>query len=314
MNAQVRARPLVTQVAACIVVACHLCHSTPARADELSEFEEAREAYDRARYEEAVERFEALVGGDEPRLRSRPLVLESRKYLAASYLFTGHRNHAEGQLERLLRQDPDYQLDPVAFPRELHELFSSVQEQVEKERRREQRERQDRVQEELERQRRLEEQRQRITELERVARTEVVREENSRWVAMLPFGVGQFQNGHDRLGLALAISQGILAAGSVATFFLHRAVLASDTGGLFQECPRGREGAVGLCSRLERRERAYRVTNWVSTGLLAGLVAYGILDAQLRFVPHTETTRERELPPEVDLGVGAGSLHLRVTF
>lgn len=296
-----------TLLSVLVLVFGHLCLVPAAHADELEEFEEAREAYLDADYERAIDRFETLVGGDEPRLRSRPLILESRKYLAAAYLFAGRPEEAEAQLERLLQEDPTYQLDPVAFPREVHQLFGSVRERVLEERERQRRQREQRIQTELDQQQELEHQRARIEELEAMARTETVRVEHSRWIATIPFGVGQFQNGHDRLGLALAISEGVLAATSFATFFLHRAVVQTDQGVLQGVSPSDRVTLV-------RRERAYRYTNWTSTALLLGLVTYGIVDAHLRFVPYEERTRERQAPSGVQVGVGPGSLSLRVSF
>lgn len=288
-----------------------LCLPTAAAADELEEFEQAREAYEQARYERAIKRFEALVGGEEPRLRSPPLILESRKYLAASYLFAGQPERAEEQFERLLRQDPDYELDPVVFPREVHDVFASVRERLSEERAQKEEARRNRLGAARERRRELERQSRRIEQLEEVARTEVVREENSRWIATIPFGVGQFQNGHRRLGMTLAIAEGVLAATSLTTFFLHRSVLATDLGPPPEGCSRD---DVDFCNRLDRREKAYRYTNWASTGLLVGVAALGILDAHLRFVPHTERTRRREVPPEVQIGVGPGSLRLQIAF
>lgn len=290
---------------------CQICPLTAAAADELEEFEHARKAYEQARYERAIKRFEALVGGEEPRLRSPPLTLESRKYLAASYLFAGEPERAEEQFERLLRQDPDYELDPVVFPREVHEVFASVRERLSEERQREEETRREQLGAERERRRELDRQRRRIEQLEEIARTEVVREENSRWIATIPFGVGQFQNGHRRLGLTLAIAEGVMAATSITTFLLHRSVLATDLGPPPDGC--SREDA-DFCTRLGQREKAYRYTNWASSGLFVGLALVGILDAHLRFVPHTERTRRREVPPEVQIGAGPTSLHLKIAF
>lgn len=309
--------PIAAFPALVVGVVC-LLWQAPAHADELEAFEKARAAYEGARYQEAIERFEALVGGDTPRLRSTPLVLESRKYLAASYLFAGDPERAEDQFERLLRADPSYHLDPMAFPQEVHALFGSVQDRLdarEQARRLEEtRQAEQARQQETERERL----RARVMELEDIARQEVVRTENSRWVAMIPFGVGQLQNGHRRLGIAMAVTQGILAATALTTFLLHRDVVQTSLpGDALPGCPTGQ---AGFCERLDRRERAYRYTNWLSSGLLAALVLYGVIDAQMRFVPHRERTRERPLPPEpkaepdVQVGMGLGALRLRVGF
>jgi tetratricopeptide (TPR) repeat protein len=309
--------------AAAVTLAAPGARPALVRADELTDFEQARVAYDRAQYRQAIVRFEALVGGETPRLRSAPLVLESRKYLAASYLFDGAPDKAEAQFERLLRADPAYQLDPAAFPRDVHRLFASVRDRLQEEAREDQEQEQERFRAEQERQAEQERLRQRVVDLEAIARQEVVREHNSRWVAMVPFGAGQFQNGHQRLGLTLAVTQGVLAATFATTFFLHQRIRATELPG--HTLPGCSEAGQSFCDQLQRRERAYRYTNWLSGGLLAGLVVYGIIDAQLRFVPQTETTRTRELPPEreperpspgpqLGFGVGPGGAELRLLF
>jgi tetratricopeptide (TPR) repeat protein len=318
MLRQVPHRPFAAISAFLAASICLFWH-VPARADELTAFERAREAYEGARYRQAIERFEALVGGETPRLRSAPLVLESRKYLAASYLFAGESKRAEDQFVRLLEADPSYQLDPVAFPQEVHQLFASVRERVDARARERRAERAREEEEARAREDERERLRARIVALEEVARQEVVRTESSRWVAAIPFGVGQFQNGHRRLGIALAVTQSVLAATALTTFLLHRDVVQTALPGeALPGCP---VGETSFCEQLQRRERGYRYTNWISSGLLGALIAYGILDAQLRFVPHRESTRERELPPEpraagrdVRVNVGLGALQLRVGF
>src|SRR5687768_11471405 len=79
-----------------------------ARAGDIEDFESARSAYEARDYERAVVAFELLVGGDAPRLQSRALIAESRKYLGAAYLFVGRRDAARAEFERLLRDEPAY--------------------------------------------------------------------------------------------------------------------------------------------------------------------------------------------------------------
>src|SRR5262245_7693507 len=102
-----------------------------ARADELEDFEHARQAYEAQNYAQAIERFEALVGGEVPHITTRALVLESRKYLAASYLFVHDIPHAEEQFARLLGDDPTYP-EPTAFPSEVRATFARVRTRVDR--------------------------------------------------------------------------------------------------------------------------------------------------------------------------------------
>lgn len=262
--------------------------AAPARADDFDDFEAARRAYEQQHYDEAAERFEHLVGGQVPRLSSRPLILESRKYLGASYLFVGKTAAAEEQFEQLIRLDNAYEIDPLAFPHEVIVVFKRVRERTN--RILEEAARQRRDQEERERReeaRKLVEQRSRMGAIHDLATTEYVETHNSRLIAMIPFGVGQFQNRHDSLGTGLAISEGLLAATSIASFFLHES--------LRNETPSQADRADA-----EALRDGFKVTNWISTGALAVLAIIGIVDAQFRFVPVFREKRERSLPEDLE--------------
>src|SRR5262245_16024546 len=103
-------------------------------ANDFEDFGAARSAYDAQDYRRAAALFEALAGGDTPTLTNKSLVLESKKYLAASYLFLKKLTVAELEFERLLRIDPEYQLDPLAFPEEVQRLFARVKTRLDAER------------------------------------------------------------------------------------------------------------------------------------------------------------------------------------
>src|SRR3954447_26725303 len=81
-----------------------------AKANDFEEFEAGRQAYESQDYARSADVFEQLVGGDVPRLQNRSLVLESEKYLGASYLFLGKLNQAEQHFEKLLAMEPEYML------------------------------------------------------------------------------------------------------------------------------------------------------------------------------------------------------------
>jgi len=286
-----------------------------ARADEIEDFEQALQAYRAGDFPEAVTLFESMVGGAVPRIRNPALVLESRKYLAASYLFVGREADAKEQFGALLRADVSYVLDPSAFPRAVVTLFREVKEEVAAElaeaerQRREAAERLEResIERDIARQAR-------IARLEELARQEVVERRNSRLVATVPFGVGQFQNDHLTLGRFFAISEATLIAGSFATWGVHQWAKNSYEG--LDEASQ---------ARLERIGTAMRGLNYTFFGLAAALVVIGIIDAHVRFVPVHRETRERELPDDLDdtlpepgldatLSLGAGSLRFRLDF
>ena len=270
-------------------------------ADELSDFDSARRAYDQQNYPRAARELESLVGGVVPRARNRVVRLEARKYLGATYLFLSRPKAARDQFELLLDEDPAYAIDPVAFPQAVVRTFNEVKAKADAERAKENARRARRQQE-----RRSEElddlllQQRLIAELEALARTETVERVNSRWIAALPFGVGQFQNQDRRLGIMFAVMESAFLASSIATFIGHNSL-------------RNEDPAPGDLARARRLERALRIGNWVSVGGLLSFYVAGLTEAQVRFKPTIRTTRERELPEELrDLGKERSQMWLEV--
>jgi hypothetical protein len=259
-----------------------------ARADELSDFESARALYEKQDYAAAVEALRKLVGSDPPRIGDPLLVLESRKYLAASLLFMGAVEDAKAQFRLVLNQEPRYTLDPLGFPTDVLKLFDQVKADLKHELD-EHRRLEDEARRKKEREAELAEaiHRENLARLKVMAAEAEVLVENSRWVASIPFGVGQFQNGHRGLGIALAMFEGLAAVGSVASYIGHER--------LADERPSPAEVAGA-----RRQEELWRKVNYVSFGTLIGLMVIGIADAHLRFVPARVTHRSRSLPPDLD--------------
>lgn len=279
-----------------------------AQAGDIEDFETARSAYEARDYERAVIYFEALVGDDVPRLASPALVAEARKYLGAAYLFVGRRDAARQQFERLLHEEPDYILDPLRFPVDVQELFDSVRERLV-----------------LERQQAEE----RATLEERALRAESLAESlvsfaeaeveiavpNSRWLALLPFGVGQFENGDDGLGWAFLLSEAVLAGTAVGAMiwwqdlsvFANRAQLAGD--------------ASSIREANQLLEAAF-VLHWSAIATLGAVAIVGIIEAEVRFVPARIVRERREVPEDlrrsantdVRVGIGGSGLSLSLRF
>ncbi len=263
--------------------------TVPAAADELSDFESARRAYDRQSYAKAARELESLVGGVVPRARNPVVRLEARKYLGATYLFLDDEVAAREQFRLLLEEDDEYDIDPVAFPEAVVQTFQQVKSQVETERAREKAlEATRQAQERTDEVEQLIMQQQRIAALEELAGSETVERVNSRWIAALPFGVGQFQNQNRRLGIMFAVMESAFLAASIATFVGHNS--------LRNENPNPDE--VG---RAERVERALRIGNWVSVGGLVSFYVAGVIEAEVRFKPVIRSTRKRDLPDDLPM-------------
>ena len=260
----------------------------PVAADELSDFESARRNYDKQNYAKAARGLESLVGGAVPRATNPVVRLEARKYLGATYLFLGKDERAREQFRSLLEEDPDYDIDPVAFPEAVVQTFQELKKEVSAQRARKdaleaarrQRERSDEVEE-------LVRQQQRIQTLEELASVETVEKVNSRWIAAIPFGAGQFQNEDRGLGIMFAVTESALVAASIATFIGHNSL-------------RDENPAPSEIERARRVERALRIGNWVSVGAFLSFAIAGVVEAEVRFKPVIRTTRSRELPDDIE--------------
>ena len=284
----------------------------PVAADELSDFESARRNYDKQNYAKAARGLESLVGGVVPRATNPVVRLESRKYLGATYLFLGKKEAAREQFRALLEEDPEYDIDPVAFPEAVVQTFQEVQQEVAAERAREdaleavrrQREQSDEVEE-------LIRQQERIRALEELAAVETVEKVNSRWIAALPFGIGQFQNQDRPLGIMFAVTESAFLVASIATFIGHNSL-------------RDENPAPSEIERARRVERALRIGNWVSVGAFLSFAVAGVIEAEVRFKPVIRTTRKRELPedtrspqttgPQIRLELGLTGGRMRLDF
>jgi tetratricopeptide (TPR) repeat protein len=273
-------------------------------ANDFEAFESARSAYESQDYSRSARLFEQLGGGDKPSLTNRSLLLEAKKYLAASYLFLNKIPKAEAEFERLLRLDPQYILDPLGFPEEVQRLFNRVKVRLDAERRTAEEERR-REEERQNRQvtERLNAERERWSRLVELAQNERVHEKRSRWIGALPFGIGQLQNGHDGLGAVLAVSEGSLLLISVVSWIVH-------------ENLRGQKPTASERGAFNLTEHVSRYTNQVSMGLFAAVAIAGVVDAQWRFEGDVETKRTRPLPsdlrePQITLGMDGVSLRMR---
>jgi len=285
-------RQLAALVAACglsLAVSCAVvCFPPSASADDLNDFEEARSLYDKRNYAGAAAAFKQMVGTDPPRVTERLLVLESRKYLAASLLFLGQQDDARAQFRLLLAQEPGYALDPLSFPTDVVTLFEKVKVTVhgelEQAREAEVRQREEEQRKQLEARQTEQENLRRLLNLASEAQTN---DQHSRWIATIPFGAGQFQNGRRNLGVAFAVLEGISAATSIGSYLAHQQV-ADDRPG---------SGELGETRRLET---LWRNTNNISFGVFAALALIGVIDAHVRFVPARVTSRPRQLPPDLE--------------
>ena len=174
-----------------------------ARADEQSDLEKVRAAYLAHQYDDAERRLRAMLDPMHGTLHDAPLVSQARMYLAAVLLAKAKREDAGAIFERLVLDDPQFEPDPLSFPTDVIDLFIDTRSRLRDRLNAQAQERarfeaQARAREGEKKRREVE----RVAMLEKLAAEETVTQVHSRWIALVPFGAGQFQNGKSALGWA----------------------------------------------------------------------------------------------------------------
>ena len=277
-------------VVAAAGVALVLSSPRAVRADAASDLEKAHGAYVAHKYDEAETRLRALLDPASPTaLKDADGIADARMYLAAVLLAAGKQAEAHAVLDRLLVDKPEYQPDPLRVSLQATDALVDARVRSRESLGRLQAERVRQAQEEKAK---AEAERQkaalRLQMLERLAGQERVIEQHSRWTAVLPFGVGQFQNGQETAAWLLLSAESLLVLGSIAggAFMLY------DEGQADDALKRHDPTASAYNSRAQ--EAAY-----VGDAFAAGfalVAAAGIVHAQLTFVPERTEIRRRELP------------------
>lgn len=200
------------------------------------------------------------------RLHDPEQQLEAYELLGLAYFFDGQREQARLRFERLVRMRPDHALNPMLVPPEAvafynEEVRAPLLEQIEAER--------------------ASVLAQQAAEEERLRRGREVEWEITRsspFVALVPFGIGQFQN-EDPLWGGLFLGTELIASGLSVAFYAKTWRLRNDPG----------------YSRLdEQRARNYQTTYMVSGISAVSLMVVGVVHALLSYQPETRT---RRLPP-----------------
>jgi tetratricopeptide (TPR) repeat protein len=259
----------------------------PPGLDAGASFERARIYYESAGYERCARAFRALL--DRPgHLASRDRSA-ARTYLAACLIAQGQVDEArqqfrEGILENRQMEAPD----PVVFPQSVVDVFFQVHSSLMDALRRQQDEELQRGQREAAtRQREDALERERVRQLERLASQETLVHRNQRWMAWVPFGIGQFHNDNETLGWVFLTTEVALAVTFLTATSIELGLHSRANGG--QEPLNDRELSSALDSA-----RTVGTVAWVS---LVGVAALGILEANLSFQPELKLGgRKRPLP------------------
>jgi hypothetical protein len=309
-----------------------------AAADELQVFELAKTRFDAGQYEEAASRFAAMLNAGSPpcekgptdpagppcRITDADLIERARALAAASLIALGRGGEADPYIEQLLLSNPAYAPNPALFQPEVIDRFTAVRARL-----REKIEAAAKQKADAERAKRLaaqrarEEERRWIEGLRRLAAEERVVERRSRWIAALPFGIGQFQNGDNGLGWAFLVSEVLTGATTIVSAIVVGGFEGVDVTPASTPTAPGEERVEVDIDQLNSQIQAATLVNRVAFGVWAGLTVVGIVHAQVTFVPDRVTVRTRPVPPPppsfsaaptVSVGPGAVGLGVKGRF
>ena len=247
----------------------------PSPAEAMSK---ARNTFEYGDYATAARMLTDLV--DKARFEAPALRAEAYRLLAICLFNLGRKGEAYSAFLELLYLEPDTELDPFYVSPGIVALFDQVKKDsseklapIRAQRRAEQESRRKAAEEEakLRRQRELEEQQKLLFARQTTVEKRVVQREF--WVSLLPFGVGQLQNGDRTLGIALATAEIATAAASAGSVLLIEELRDPATGRFDNQ------------SSSYRLARNLSVVKWVSAVLFYGLWAGGAIHAAVRYQP-----------------------------
>ncbi len=284
-----RLRPLV-------LVAC-LAWASLALADERSDFEKARVAYLKKDYVEADARFRAMLDPTTGSVKTPELVHEAQFCWGATLFARQDVTGAHAIWERVIRDtNNQYRPDPLTYPAAVLNDFINFQSSLSKSI--EQQQQQQAVEAAAQRERERKERERleaHVKELERLTAEETVEVKSSRLVAMLPFGVGQFQNRNTGLGWFFLLTEGAAVLTTFALFIPYRynvdqynAVLSDNTVSWTEHYRRTLANQYALVAQ------DVRTADLITLGALGALMIGGILEAQIDYKPSFEYKHPRK--------------------
>ena len=279
-----------------------------ARAADDDEYDVARGMVDAAQYAEAAARFAKMLDPAAPpcgkaagpsvegcRVADASVIQRSRGLYAVALHALNKPNAAKDQFKQLLRETPTFSPSPALYPPKVIVLFTEAKQEIEAELTASTIAAQKKKAAEEEARKRYEAWQ---AEVEKLAATETVVSVNSRWIAAIPFGVGQIQNGDLALGIFFMSVQGLAATGGIVTSALYTNDLACATHPQTEECGSQSQVDQTYADEINDKLEKVQIANIVSFSVLAAAIVAGIIEAQASFVPEVRTQRTRKLPPK----------------
>ena len=252
----------------------------------------ARATFEYGDYPQASKLLAALL--EAGRFESMQMRGEAYRLLGLSLFYQGRKGEAYKAFLEYLYINPDAELDPFYVPPAAVAFFEQVKKEAEprlaplRAQKRAELEAQKRLaaeEAERRRQRELEEERKRLAQISPSIERRVVQHEF--WVTMMPFGIGQFQNGDRKLGIFFATSQLVAGAASAGSALLIEQLRDNATG-------RFDNGGSGVTQY--RAAQRLNIVKWVGAGLFYALWSGGAIHAAIHFKPE-EQLPDRLLQP-----------------
>ena len=250
-------------LALAVALLCSLAGPRATAASPTDELAEARSAFRRGDYDQAIPLLSSLLY-PHSRLSRQADLAEAHLLLGVAYYETGRAATAEREFEEALLVDPDLTLDGI-FSEDVARFFRRTKESIERRRAEEERLRQ------------LAEER---DSYRRALENMYVVEKRNYFVNFVPFGAGQFQNGQTEKGVAFAVSQGLLGGTSMAMFAIQQ----------LQYNPY-RPDQVDAINRL-------RLVQLSTGGLALAIMAWGVIDALANYEATVERRADESLLPD----------------
>jgi hypothetical protein len=262
--------------------------TTGDRANDEADLARPIALYDSGQFAECAKALSELLDPKSTRaLQHADVVERARVYYAACLIGSGKADEADAPLRDAIRKNPQMSPpDSLIFPQPVIERFMRVRQTLvgeidaAEQKRIEQAKAEARAKEDQ-----AAKERARIGELERLATEQTVIVQNRRAIALIPFGVGQFQNGDAALGWVFLSSEVVLG-GLVLTSWAVRSNLISETV----------QTKNADLAAVNGRLQDWQTVLVVSSYALLGVAVAGIAEAQISFVPEFRTTRRRALP------------------
>jgi hypothetical protein len=227
---------------------------------------------------------ERLLSGTAGKIENAALRAEAWRLWGVALFYQERPDAASAAFIELLTIEPDEELDPFYVSPRCIAFFEQVKAEAEEALR------------PIRDQKRAEaEERRRNAEADAAARKRREQDEEARklqalrppilerrvvqrefWVSLLPFGIGQMQNGDQSLGTALATSQIVAGATSAGSALLIEALRDRSTG-------KFSDNSYFIASRLQ-------TTKWIGAGLFYALWIGGAVHATLRYKPESTPT------------------------